>query len=397
MKLIPVHVVNDADPKNIVFGFPSSPELPDTGHNLGFLDQRFALDWVQNNIAAFGGSPDKVTIFGESAGAFSADALLTSFPANSNPPFRGAILESGQISYRTPATEDPLESWQELSDALGCPGDYDSDLACVRAAPAPKIRTIIDKQMIVFNPIPDNVTLVSDPAGRRLSGNIAHIPVMGGTNGQEGRVFVVGQNDTTAFLQGAFGNNTEFTQAIEAAYPLGQDGLNTPYDQISQIYTEAFFQCGQAKWANATAAVGIPAWRYYFNASFVNTQGYPELGVYHSSEIPMVFGAYLPENTTTQEYALSKSMQGAWARFAKNPMGGPGWNQVSTGTAGTVLVGASDLEVGGVYMDSSGDMTSGAWDLGLFGNRYDAMSAGITVIDEYEVDYRCSLFDQIYG
>ena len=53
-----------------VFGFPSSSELPATGHNLGFLDQRFGLDWVQRNIHAFGGSKDKVTIFGESAGAF---------------------------------------------------------------------------------------------------------------------------------------------------------------------------------------------------------------------------------------------------------------------------------------------------------------------------------------
>lgn len=49
---------------SLVFGFPSSPELPLTGHNLGFLDQRLGLDWVQRNIAAFGGSPEKVTIFG---------------------------------------------------------------------------------------------------------------------------------------------------------------------------------------------------------------------------------------------------------------------------------------------------------------------------------------------
>jgi acetylcholinesterase len=56
----------------------------------------------------------------------------------------------------------------------------------VRAAPADKIRHIIDVQGLVFDPVPDNVTLVSDPAERRLSGNIAPIPVMGGTNAQEG-------------------------------------------------------------------------------------------------------------------------------------------------------------------------------------------------------------------
>lgn len=137
------------------------------------------------------------------------------------------------------------------------------------------------------------------------------------------------------------------------------------------------FQCPQAKWANDTVSVGIPAWRYYFNASFVNTQGYPGLGVYHSSEIPLVFGTYPSANTTTQEYALSNAMMSAWARFAKNPVGGPGWNAVGTGSAGAVLVGASEL--GGMYMDASGNIVNGAWDLGLWGNRYDSMGSGITV------------------
>ena len=169
-----------------VFGFPSSPELPLTGHNLGFLDQRFGLEWVQRNIQAFGGSPDKVTIFGESAGAFSVDALLTSYPADSSPPFRGAIAQSGQISYSPGgASVSSVPAWRKLSAALGCPGDYSSDLECVRAAPATKIRSIIDKQMLAFNPVPDNVTLVSDPAAARLSGNIAPIPVLGGTDAQE--------------------------------------------------------------------------------------------------------------------------------------------------------------------------------------------------------------------
>jgi len=145
------------------------------------------LEWVQNNIAQFGGSPDKVTIFGESAGAFSVDALLTSFPANSTPPFRGAILESGQYSYRVAPFESSVPAWDQLSAALGCPGSYGSNLTCVRAANATAIQTIIDEQELVFNPSPDNVTLVQDPAEQRLSGNIAHIPVLGGTNAQEGR------------------------------------------------------------------------------------------------------------------------------------------------------------------------------------------------------------------
>ena len=59
-----------------------------------------------------------------------------------------------------------------------------------------------------------------------------------------------------------------------------------------------------------------------------------------------------------------------------------------------MLVGAVDQQLGGIYMDASGNIVSGAWDLGLWGNRYDAMGSGITVIDQYEVDYRCSLLGE---
>ena len=158
---------------------------------------------------------------------------------------------------------------------------------------------------------------------------------MAGTNAQEGRVFAVGVTNTTAFLQPYVRGNATLAKYIEAAYPLGQDGLNTPYDQASQIFTELVFQCPQAKWSNATAEAGIPTWRYYFNASFINTQN-PDvdanLGVYHSSEIPIVLSTYPVVNASIQKYSLGNAMRGAWARFAKNPMGGPGWNRVGTGT-----------------------------------------------------------------
>ena len=158
-----------------------------TAENLGFLDQRFALNWVQRNIHSFGGSPDKVTIFGESAGAESVDALLTSFPKGSSPPFRGAIAESGQTSYSIAPLASGLPAWYNLTAELGCPGNYGSNLTCVRAADAQTIKQIIDVNILDFNPVVDNVTLVANPARMRLSGNIAPVPVMGGTNAQEGR------------------------------------------------------------------------------------------------------------------------------------------------------------------------------------------------------------------
>ena len=382
-----------------LFGFPPSSNLPLTGHNLGFWDQRFALDWVQRNIAAFGGSPDKVTIFGESAGGVSVDALLTSFGPNTKPPFRGAIAESGVLlleKFLEP--KDAMADWDKLAAALGCPGSHSSNFTCIQHADAYTIRSIIDKQILKFGPIPDNVTLVSDATQRRLKGDIAQVPVMGGTNAQEGRAFTVGLTNTTEFLEGTLGLNSAEAAAIEAAYLLNSPGIeNSAYDQLAQIYTEVVFQCPQALWANDSASVGIPSWLYYFNASFVNTQLYPELGVYHSSEIPLVFGTYPVANATTQEVALSASMMGAWARFAKNPKAGPGWNEVSTGASGTVLTGATGKVVGGVYASSGGKVEPGAFSLGVFGNRLDAMGSGVTVINPYEVNHRCELFVPLYN
>lgn len=152
-------------------------------------------------------------------------------------------------------------------------------------------------------------------------------------------------------------------------------------------------------WVNDTASVGIPAWRYYYNASFPNTQkpAAPGLGVYHASEIPIVFKTYPQVNVTTQEFALSQYIQGAWARFAKNPQGGPGWNAVGTGAAGQVPVGATDMGLGGYYIAGNGSVASGSWDLGVLGNAGNSMSSGVTVISPLAIYARCAIWKPVYA
>lgn len=115
------------------------------------------------------------------------DSLLTSFPKNSTPPFRAAILQSGQYSYNAAPLMSSVPSWNFLTASLSCPGKYSSNLTCVRAANATAIQNIINVNALDFSPVSDNVTLVTNPAARRLSGNIANVPVLGGTNAQEGR------------------------------------------------------------------------------------------------------------------------------------------------------------------------------------------------------------------
>lgn len=228
-----------------MFGFPSSPELPTKGHNLGFLDQRLGLNWVQRNIHAFGGDPSKVTIFGESAGAFSIDALLTSYPSNSRPPFRAAILQSGQISYANPYAADTTSSWHALAAALNCTSAQ-SNLTCIRAAPAETIKSIVEHQSLNFFPVRDNVTLIENMARARISGNIAKVPVLSGTNAQEGRVIVIigagVPSSTTAYLSGV-GIPAELIPAIEEAYPVGWWEFPNVFDAVAQMATDMGFQC----------------------------------------------------------------------------------------------------------------------------------------------------------
>jgi hypothetical protein len=225
-------------------------------------------------------------------------------------------------------------------------------------------------------------------------------------------VFSVGQTNVTAFLQSTFSAVPALIPAITAAYPIGSPGLTNGYDVISAIATDITFQCVSlacspfrwsliwpqpaALWANATASIGIPTWRYYFNASFSNTQAFPQLGAYHASEIPLVFRAYRKANTTTQEYALSSFMQGTWARFAKNPLAGPGWNAVGTGRSGSVLSGAYNQVTDGLYYGSSGNVTTGDWNLGVLGDVGNVRGGGVTVLPQSQVDYRCNLYRPIY-
>jgi acetylcholinesterase len=156
------------------------------------------------------------------------------------------------------------------------------------------------------------------------------------------------------------------------------------------------FQCSQARWANDTAAIGIPTWRYYYNATFPNTQPWANLGVFHSSEIPVVFGTYSVSNATTQEYALSQFIMGAWAKFAKNPLGGPGWNPVGTGSPGWMIAGDYGMATAGFLVAENSSMNEGSYSLGVLGNRGENMGSGVTVIDQNEVDFRCHAFSSVY-
>lgn len=131
-------------------------------------------------------------------------------------------------------------------------------------------------------------------------------------------------------MTATLGNHTNLINAVEQEYSIGSTANGWPitddYDQISAIYTDAVYQCPMSIVVNDSLSAGIPTWRYLYNATFPDLQPLPGLGVYHGSEVPLIFGNLpTPPNATAFEMTLSKYMQRVWANFAKNPQAGPPW------------------------------------------------------------------------
>ncbi|OTA81644.1 hypothetical protein M434DRAFT_380000 [Hypoxylon sp. CO27-5] len=291
-----------------VFGFPGSTDIPFERRNIGLLDQRKALSWVNDNIRAFGGDPSKITIFGESAGAWSVKQLLIHPP--SPPQFRAAILQSQAFGPLT----DNQESWNTSARALGCTdlNSSSSTLGCVTKAPAQSVRAVLHDQGLGFTPVVDNATngpMFRDAVEENL---VAQLPILIGTNANEGSILASVIPPSEVLLGGIFANDTDAMRLARSAYPINA----TDMELRSLITTDYTYTCTTSAIAHAAASNRQNVWRYYFNASFSNNQPIPRAGAFHTSEIPLVW--------------LSESMQKAWGNFAKDPEVGPGWPAIGT-------------------------------------------------------------------
>ncbi|KAF9691276.1 hypothetical protein EKO04_010909 [Ascochyta lentis] len=190
------------------WGFTSSNELANEGLlNIGLRDQRLALHWVQENIKSFGGDPKKVTVFGESAGAASIGFHLTAYRGRDDHLFRAAILQSGNpIFYSAQRGANASQSaFNTVVSQVGC-ASSSNKIQCIRETPFAALNATMNGTLSStggFAPVTDG-DLIQDYGSSQLSrGEFVKVPIITGTNSDEGASFAPYGINTTAQFQAA--------------------------------------------------------------------------------------------------------------------------------------------------------------------------------------------------
>ncbi|KAG7148811.1 Lipase 1 like protein [Verticillium longisporum] len=351
------HIVVSVNYRINIFGFPGARGLAGGEQNLGILDQRAALEWVHDNVAAFGGNPERIMQWGRSAGAIAAD--IHAYAYHEDPIAQSYYMESG-TAFSFAGAEPSYSNFSFVAQNVGCEApcgvdcddeDGKAELDCMRQVSMVQISNFIgqygdrmERPALGFGPMVDDRVIFSNYTARSEQGKIARRPAL------------------ISFT------SNEFTSLV----PWPKEDLEGGVDQDEvNDWNLGFATCAGL---NSTAyrnrlGPDVPVFRFQYAAEFPNLNVYDWLGAYHNSETPLIFGTYglldHIANTTEFQIEVSHSMQDHILAFAKDPFNGPqalGWQPMDTrladggdllrfgGSSGKVFVHVDGIELDGVCL-----------------------------------------------
>ncbi|XP_019646854.1 PREDICTED: cholinesterase 1-like [Branchiostoma belcheri] len=318
------------------FAYAGTEDAPG---NMGLTDQLLALQWLQDNVASFGGDPDKVTIFGESAGGMSAAVHLLS--PQSRDAFNRAIMQSGTAvrMLQLYSTDDMHDNTKALAGSLGCPTEQGPTamMACLREQDA---ESLVAGYPPIY-PVIDGSFIPEKPEKALSDGQFKHTDILLGSNANEGMLFllifrvpgyIVGSEnsiDRDQFIQnikalaGLNGLTNELAvEAVAFQYTdwLRPEDGNMYRDALDAAMTDQMYRCPAFSTARAHTRAGTAAYVYEFAHRPSNSLTTPDwTGVIHSAEIQFAFGRPLNAalGYTAEEADLSRRMMRYWANFAR--------------------------------------------------------------------------------
>jgi para-nitrobenzyl esterase len=324
-----------------VFGFLAGNELQNEKNsdgqpslNVGLLDQKKAFEWVRNNIAAFGGDPNKITAMGQSAGAISIGAHLLAQSGNQKL-FNRAYLLSGAVPLLYLTSSQLDFSFKQYADSVGC-STNEEQLACLRNLSAANLNA--NSAYYAAFPILDGTYITNQAITQLKAGQFSKVPLFIQTNADEGSVFP---------LYYGIQNVEEATARIKTLIPiLSKENQNKlvglynpsthpiyPGAAFGDLFADAFFYCPSTLMADIYSKNNVKVYTSKSNhIPVVNPfAGLPvPTGVFHGSELPFLFKE--TRVVKKEERIFAKNLRKFLREFADKSYPNPTWSTYASGS-----------------------------------------------------------------